>query len=66
MLKMLVQTETVDHWPNPKIMPAANPAPILPSEPNLANPRKIPSSLPPAAARVPAAPVASFPIETRT
>jgi len=42
---------------------AAKPAPISPSEPNLAEPRKAQSSLPPDAATASVAPVASLPIE---
>jgi hypothetical protein len=43
--------------------PVAIPAAFSPSEPNPAEPRKIPSSSPPGAATAPAAPVASSPLE---
>jgi hypothetical protein len=46
--------------------PIENQAPVSPSEPNLSNPRKIQSSLPPEAAAAPAAPVASLRMKTRT
>jgi hypothetical protein len=46
--------------------PATSPSPLSPSEPNLAEPRRIQSSSPPDAATALAAPVASLPIGIRT